>query len=272
MFDRIRGNWGFIPAAVITACFSAGCGDEGQFPATALIQGQVVDLAGNGIFQIDVGVVYEVQVVSSALSPRVGASATLLAPYPNPITTDFIPLKIRVQTASATTARVEVVGFVSGISGTILTLHQGVVPPDTTVIWDGTDIFSIMVPNGLYKIRVTIPATSAEGAQTDEERTVIVNRPTAVMVLKEDLFNTSSGLDGRYVLDDLAVGESFTATADNGVILGAAFLLDRVTVIFRDSAYQDNQSLVSIGPGEIVDLVTQLTPIVTKPYPITDSQ
>ena len=89
---------GSLFVAVLSATFLlAGCSDEGDLGATTSILGTVVDPVGDGIFAIEVAVVYNTISASASgtlasTTSLYGAAApspqavTLSPPFPNPAT------------------------------------------------------------------------------------------------------------------------------------------------------------------------------------------
>lgn len=259
-----------VPAAAFLALLAAagslpGCGQDILGKNTA-IDGRVYDaVTENPIFGVNIAVVYQpvmpasapgADVVTDAASdPRLETAAAVLKdPYPNPAAggTVYIPV-----TADGPTAiRVEILATFGGVTGNIALVFSGTVTQDTTLTWDGLDNFSEEAPNDLYTVRMTSPPGSAA-----VDKRVLVNRSSSLITVL-GVYNVVSGPDGDYLLDDLPVGETFTATDGSGKVLGAGRLDDKVTLAFRDPDYVDKDEVVIIGHG---DTVTQNTYLSGRP-------
>lgn len=246
--------------------FLSGCGEEGTSPATATVTGNVVDPSGNAIVQVRVGILYFPAFPSS--SPVSGASpqptqepVRLGGPYPNPTRTPAgEELTIRLNASADTTARIEIWTTFGGVPGSVRRLFSGAVSRDTTLTWDGRDDFDLLVPNGLYQVRLTVPANPPQG--TDpwiEEVPVLLNRSPLEMESLDPFvegqgFNSLTDAEGRFTITDLAVGEGFPAAAVNGASLGQASVRSVVDVVFRDPDHAARDVETVVGPGDVVEL------------------
>jgi hypothetical protein len=245
-----------LMAVLAASVLWAGCAQDIPSGVTTII-GSVVDQSGAPIFGVPVGVYFSVRRVSGAPGGILNAAAVNLAPpYPNPaIDPEGVDVTIPVSADTDTTGRVEIWGAVGGVASRIATIFNEPIPAGgKNVLWNGRDNVGQSLPNGLYFVRLILPAG---GTSAVAEYPVLLNR-TEGLVSGRDIYNALSDADGNYFLDDLPVGERITETSAGGAVLGQAAVENRVVVFFHDSDYLGGPEAVIIGPGETVEVVTVL--------------
>ncbi len=247
-----------------------GCLDTNPSGKSTAVYGRVVDPSGAPIFGVTVGAVFSYFQRSGAPSPGAvipGAGpVTLDPPYPDPADNpEGKGVSIRIHASADTTVRVEVWGTVGGSLSRVASVFSGPASGTRTLGWDGSDDIGQHLPNGLYRVRLYVPAGASEPAA---EQALLINRPAAVL-FAEEAVSAFTDADGHYVLDDLPVGEPFTLTSSSGAVVSAAVVENAVTIHFQDPDYQPYSDFVRIGPGEQVDKTTTLQPNVPA-APLTD--
>ncbi len=248
-------------AALAAAVLGSGCLNTGLSGQGTVILGQVTDLEGNPIPGVNLALVYDWNSVSRGPAPAVPVAAdpvTLDPPYPDPlINPSGIPLNIRVHATADTTARIEIWGMVSGAEQFLATVAAPVTLSGTgSWTWDGA---GGMFPNGLYQVRVVVPAGAPRGKGAVLVAPFLINRPANSLDLGP--FNAFTAADGTYDIADIPIGEPFTHTDDRGAVLGPAVVAERVALLFRPgTGYQPLDLSFVIGVGEQVEKSTSLAP------------
>ncbi len=254
--DGMKSRLILLLFVAAVAAFWTGCTEDIPSGVTT-IYGTVIDQTGAPIFDVRVGMTLSIRRVSQAPSGVLrGAAASLGAPYPNPaVDPEGTDVSIPVAAGSDTTGRVEIWGPTGGVVSRIATIFTGAIPAGgRTVPWNGRDQFDRPLPNGLYSVRLFLPAEATSSAG---EYPVLISR-TEALIAARDIYSAISDPDGNYVLDDLPVGERITETNAAGTVLGTGLVENRVVVFFDDPDYQGGPEVVIIGPGETVDVVTVL--------------
>jgi hypothetical protein len=249
-----------------------GCAEDTVPSGSTAINGRVLNTNGDPID--GAGIVVEYSTLSAGSAPAFPQTAdgkvVLKAPYPNPTTTGG--LSIPLQVAADTTMKVEIRGSVEGATQTIELLKNGLVTKDTLLTWDGFDPSgwfphtpSPYAPNGMYHVRVTVPASGAETVQL--EMPVLVNQPGTFNTVQET-FNDVSVLGGDYTIIDLPVGEYYTGTQSNGTVRGRERVSDTILLVISANNYATQEVPVTITPGDVVSITTTLTanaPLIARP-------
>jgi hypothetical protein len=267
----------FLFVAVLSATFLlAGCSDEGDLGTTTSILGTVVDPVGDGIFAVEVAVVYN---TISASAPELQGSntgpyraspspraVTLFPPFPNPATLGPpTTASIQVEVDAATTLRVEILTAFGGSLANVATVFEGTVTQDTVLVWDGRDRFAGLAPNAMYTVRLTSPANPPQGVTPDvQEQALLVNRSTTDLFGLQEGFNAVTDVNGEYLIDDLAVEGEFIATNVSGDPLGTRAVGTQLALYFWDPKDQFQQLVdtdVVVLKGETLEKTTQLSPI-----------
>ena len=169
---------------------------------------------------------------------------------------------VRLRVEEATTGRVEIWGSLDGLFTRLNVIANREFPAGTHhLFWDGRDGASgERLPNGLYTLRVTLPANPPEGTEpTVLEAPWLLNRGVVDAVALE-AFNTYTDGDGFYVIYDVAVGERFTRTNAEGVVQGTGILRNRVRLFADDRDFQHYESNVDIASTEVVIVDVSLVP------------
>jgi len=139
-------------------------------------------------------------------------------------------------------------------------LFAGTVTRDTTFFWDGRGGTGLL-PNGLYTVRVTIPADPPAGSDgTRLEARVLINRSSALMETFY-AFNAVSDPGGEFLIVDVPVGALITATTAQGAVVGSQQVSTLVYVVFRSPDHLPADREVLIAPGDLVTLSQTLSPI-----------
>lgn len=251
-----------------------GCADEAGFGETTSISGTVVDPAEVPIFGIQVAVLYDVRI--SAPMPGTAEAPVLGAPYPNPVSGELQAGELRIPVAvdSDTTGTLEVLGSFGGVPGTVATLHSGSLAANQTFQWDARDRFANLVPNGLYVVRLTVPANPPQGSTPlVQEARVLVNRSDNTLLALGGGFNAQSDPSGEYLIDDIAVEARFTATSGSGQVLGTGTVRNLIRLLFWDPSGEYRTLVLppeSILAGSSVAKVTVLDPVLPAPRPPAD--
>lgn len=259
-----------VPLAAGLALLVAGCSEDFLNPGgETAVQGRAtldpgVDPAKTPVFDLGVGVTYDVRAASS--SPRgvpgtaQAAGVTLAAPYPNPLESGNGT--VRVTAEAATTARIEIWSEAPPFPAVIAALKTGALAAGThTVLWDGSDFGTTdLVPNGLYFVRVTVPADPLEGGEPAVlEQPWIVNRRVLDAITLRT-FNAFTDGDGFYQIVDLAVGEAFTRTRADGSVIGPGTLADRLTLFVDDRDYTHFEARIDVPVRSVVTVDLPLIP------------
>jgi hypothetical protein len=257
--------------------FLAGCSNLGPSGKGTSITAQLIDPNQDGIADVYVGIYYYTSpVVTSApvppSSPRSAspsaAAVRLLPPYPNPAETalNLGDVKIPVEVDADTTLTLEIVETHFGVTGTVATLHDGALTQNTVFAWDGRGLSGDHVPNGLYQVRLTLPAPPG-GEPTVLEQTLLIDRSDPTMsAAGPGAYNAVSGIDGRFTLDDLPIGALINATDIGGKALGAARVRSQVLLYLRPLADFENRDYsVVVGAGDQVEITIQLQPFAPSP-------
>jgi len=241
---------------VAVAALWTGCSEDTNPSGVTIIYGSLIDQTGAPIYDVRVGMTLSIRRISQAPAGVLPVAAALSPPYPNPfIDPEGTDLSIPVAVATDTTGRVEIWGTVGGVASRMSTLLNGdIAAGERTVPWNGRDQYDRPLPNGLYSVRLYLPAGATSAVA---EYAILINRSEA-LVAARDIYNAVSDPDGNYVLEDLPVGEQLTETNGSGTVLGQALVEDRVVIFFDDPDYQGGPEVVIIGPGEIVEVVTVL--------------
>jgi hypothetical protein len=267
-----------IPAGVpafILALSLAACTDEGPGDAGTAVFGRLVDPQGAPVPDAEVGVTFFLTStpLAEGIHGPAGAAqggAQLGLPYANPSANAGLgeDVSVPVQVTTPTSILLEVRETRLGVSATVATLHNGAIASTTTFSWDGRYAVGGLVPNGLYSVRLTQPDLGQdEGPALVSERLLLVNRSALQLDQNPSAMNTRSDFDGRFSLEDLPVGVSLDMTNDGGEPLGTGRVRSQVQLVIRHPDFAPKDQLVAIGPGEEVDLVIQLTPVVTAAQP-----
>jgi len=237
-----------------------GCAEDTIPSGSTAISGRVLNTNGD---PIDAGVVVEYQTVSAgaAAAPPQTADGKIVvkAPYPNPTTTGNVAVPIQV--GADTTMRVDILATINGGIEIVDTPVSGrLVTQDTVVTWDGLDRAGVFpttfVPNGLYRVRVTIPASGSETIKL--EVPVLVNQPASFNT-SQQTFNAQA-FGGDYQITDIPVGEYYTGTQANGTIRGRERIAESLFLTISAQNYATQEVPVTITPGDIVAITTTLTP------------
>lgn len=263
----------FVPGLLVLGAVAllAGCAEDTVIGGETAISGRVVDPGGTGIPGVGVGVEYtSVAVASGSLLPGAASAAgvALLSPYPNPATgaVEGDEIRIPIQVSTDTTLDVSILSPSSGVYRFEREIFSGLVTRDTTFRWNGRGGDGLL-PNGLYRVRLTVPADPPAGVTpTVIEAPVLINRSPALL---EALlgFNANSDPGGGYLIGDLAVGQRIQATNAQGTSLGTQRIVEPVYLIFRSPDYQPEETQVFIAPGDFVTVTTTLTPIFPAAVP-----
>ena len=256
------------PAALLFILASGiwlyGCAEDTIPSGNTAISGRVLNTNGD---PIDAGIVVEYQTVSAGAAPAFPQTAdgkvVLKAPYANPTTTGNVAIPIQV--ASDTTMRVEILTMINGGLQAVDTPVPGrLVTQDTVVTWDGVDRAGVFpttfVPNGMYTVRVTIPASGSETVKL--EMPVLVNQP-ATFNTSQQTFNAQA-FGGDYQITDIPVGEYYTGTQATGTIRGRERIAETLFLTISAQNYATQEVPVTITPGDVVTITTTLTPTVAS--------
>jgi hypothetical protein len=239
-----------------------GCSSDTVPSGSTAISGRVLNPSGD---LLDAGIVVEYSTVTAGVAPAFPQTAdgkiVLKAPYPNPTNTGVVT--IPVQVASDTTMRVEIVATVNGGTQTVDLLKSGLVTQDTIFAWDGFDPSSVFndtpspyAPNGLYRVRVTIPANGS--ADIKLEMPILVNQPATINTTQQT-FNAQA-FGGDYLITDIPVGEYITATQSNGAVSGRQRINETLFLTISAENYATQEVPVTVIPGDVVTITTTLTP------------
>ena len=249
----------------------AGCGEDFLNPSgKTLIEGTVhfdrgVDPDQAPIFGLGIGILYRIENAAPrpAVLPAAATGVTLGDPYPNPLTSpDARSATIIVDAEAASAARVEIWSTGDPFSRAVACLEgDSLAAGRNTFSWNGTEAgIADRLPNGRYLVRVTL---DGEGAVL--EKALILNRPV-VEAIATGAFNTVSDDLGFYRIQDIAVGETFTATDNAGAVLGPRVLANRVILFTSDIDFRHFESEVRIAPGERQRVDIPLLPnVVARP-------
>jgi hypothetical protein len=252
--------------------------------AISTIEGSVVDPTGRALSSIRIGVVYDWGTVSApgvvplAAAPGLpGPTAdevVLGDPYPNPVAAPPGAVQLWILADGDTTIRLEIWTEVGGVGTLVASLHSGTITPGPhSWQWEGRDDFSAEpVPNGMYTVRLTVPASGEPNTRT--EKNLLVNRSLVQMEALDPFgeglgFNGLSGADGTFLLSDIAVGQSFLITnPDSPDPIANGITRNQVTLYFSDPDFQSAKRDVPIGAGDVVTVApVTLTPIFPAPAP-----
>ena len=251
----------FLLLLLVAAPLLQSCSEDTQDGGTTAINGRVLTPTGDPID--DVGVVAEYSTLSVGAAPPLPQTAdgkvTLRAPYPNPSTSAIVYIPLQVDTD--TTLRVEVLVPVEGALQLVETLKNGHVTADTLLTWDGFDSNNVFplatyVPNGMVRIRVTVPATGGQPAQL--EMPVLLNQPSSINVA-QGTWNAVS-LFGEYTITDIPVGETYTGTQPNAIVRGQERVSETLLLSLSAVNYEPRDIPITITPGDVVSITTTLTP------------
>lgn len=259
----------FVLGAAAAALGGWGCSQDILNNDTASIVGRVQNRAGGAIAGIRVGVIYQASLLGPVPRAARAAGATLGNAYPNPLSDTGGGVIIPLTGVSDTTVAVEIRAELGGVAGVLRHLFTGPVTRDTTFTWDGLDDTNVLVPNGRYTIRLTVPANPPSGTTPSvQEKIFVVNRSQAIVEFYQ-AYNAQTDFDGQFIVQDLGVGAHFTATNASGNVLGDAFLANQVIVMFRDPdhVYLPDQTSVVVGPKETVDVSYILDSNAPSPLP-----
>ncbi len=230
------------------ALLLVGCGEETTGGGSAILFGRVVDLEGAGVFDAEVSVIYLEQRTAGAAVAAVGPR--MLPPFPNPSEgRDFDTVRVPLRVEADTLLTVAVWSPIFGVPVELRRLVDRRVSRDTTLAWDLTDRFGSPLPNGIYEMRLFDGATG-ELLATEP---VLLNRFAPLIDRREEV-NVFTDPDGDFQISPVFVGEAFTATGENGTVLGRAVLRPRVILLVRHPDYQELSLEVIIGPGERVEV------------------
>lgn len=253
---------------LVATPFLQSCSEDTIDGGTTAINGRVITPSGDPID--DVGAVVEYSTVAAGAAPALPQTAdgkvVLKAPYPNPSATGVVYVPIQVDTD--TTLRVEVLAPVQGGLQVVETLKNGLVTEDTLLTWDGFDVNNVFplatfVPNGMVRIRVTVPAAGGQPVQL--EMPVLVNQPASINVA-QGTWNAVS-LFGEYTITDIPVGEYYTGTQANGIVRGRERVSETVILSLDADNYEPRDVPLVITPGDVVSITTTLTPILSSIQP-----
>jgi hypothetical protein len=259
-----------LPAALLFALGAGalleGCSSQDFASGSTAITGRVIDPNGDPVSDVGVGIEYGTTSSGTPLAePHTEDGKVILkSPYPNPVLNISQPIFMPIQVGRDTTLRADIVATVGGASEIVRTLVNGRVTQDTVLVWNGLDDqrnvfpFSSDAPNGLYHVRVTVPAS---GSNTVILQLPLVFNRSTLLVESLSIFNAQSDIAGEYVLDDIAVGERYTGMQTNGTVRGGEVILNTVLVALVHNNYEIKESQVSISPGDVVTLTTTLTPL-----------
>ena len=253
------------PAAILflLCVWPFGCAEDTIPSGNTAISGRV--LSANGDPVEGAGIVVEYSTISAGAAAAFPQTAdgkiVLKAPYANPTTTGTVSIPLQV--AADTTMRVEILATINGGTQIVDTPVAGrLVTQDTLATWDGIDrtgVFrSTFAPNGMFRVRVTIPASGSGAVQL--EMPVLVNQPSAFNT-SQQTFNEQSSLGGDYAITDIPVGEYYTGTQANGTVRGRERVSETLTLTISANNYATEQVPVTITPGDVVSITTTLTPI-----------
>ena len=253
---------------LISAPFIQSCSEDTIDGGTTAINGRVVTPSGDPID--DVGVVVEYSTVAAGAAPALpqtgDGNIVLKAPYPNPSTSGVVYIPVQVD--NDTTLKVEVLAPVQGALYVVETLKNGRVTEDTLLTWDGFDVnnvfpLSTFVPNGMVRIRVTVPATGAEPAQL--EMPVLINQPASINAA-QGTWNAVS-LFGEYTITDIPVWEYYTGTQSNAIVRGRERVSETLVLTLDGGNYERRDVPLTITAGDVVSITTTLTPILSSIKP-----
>jgi hypothetical protein len=258
------------PAAVLLllCVWLFGCAEDTIPSGNTAISGRVLSTNGDPVE--GAGIVVEYSTISAGAAAAFPQTAdgkiVLKAPYANPTTTGTVSIPLQV--AADTTMRVEILATINGGTQTVELLKNGRVTQDTTLTWAGFDpgsLFnhtpSLYAPNGMYRVRVTIPASGSGAIQL--EMPVLVNQPSTFNTSQET-FNEQSSFGGDYAITDIPVGEYYTGTQANGTVRGRERVSETLTLTISANNYATEQVPVTITPGDVVSITTTLTPIAAS--------
>mgnify|MGYP007073194373 CR=1 FL=1 len=253
---------GLICAVLALSLSLWGCGTDFGASGITRIDGLVLDALDVPVPGIFVAPVYQLQAVAGAPSAAAGGGPALGAPRPNPATAPGPGNRVRITATlpEAATVSVEVWGQVRGGFLRVDLLFQGEWAAGShEVSWDGDDLTGFPVPNGLYELRLLQPDGTLLAKQN-----LLVNRSTGALIGEgQTVFVESDGF-GRYLLDDLPVGELIQRTDSAGGNLGTARIADGINVFFHDpdGDFFDKTTLVIASVGAVVEHTTRLSATV----------
>ena len=239
-----------------------GCAEDTIPSGTTAISGRVLNTSGDPID--GAGIVVEYATIAAGAAPAFPQTAdgqiVLRAPYSNPTTTGAVAIPIHV--AHDSTMRVEILATIEGGTQIVDTPVAGrLVTQDTVVTWDGLDrtgVFpSTFAPNGMYRVRVTVPASGSETVKL--EMPVLINQP-ATFNTSQETFNAQA-FGGDYQITDIPVDEYYTGTQSNGTVRGRERVSETLFLTVSAPNYSTQQVPVTITPGDVVSITTTLTPI-----------
>jgi len=239
-----------------------GCAEDTIPSGSTAISGRVLNPNGDPID--GAGIVVEYATIAAGAAPAFPQTAdgqiVLKAPYPNPTSTGTMAIPIQV--AHDTTLRVEIWAAIAGGNEIVDTPIVGrLVTQDTLVTWDGVDrtgaFPSTFAPNGLYRVRVTVPASGSETVQL--EMPVLINQP-ATFNTSQETFNAQA-FAGEYQITDIPVGEYYTGTQNNGTVRGRERISETLFLTISAQNYATQDVPVTITPGDVVSITTTLIPI-----------
>lgn len=242
-----------------------GCGEDTIPSGSTAISGRVLSTNGD---PLDAGIVVEYQTVSagaSLASPQTADGKIVVKPpYPNPTTTGVVTIPIQV--ASDTTMRVDIVATINNGTQTIVDtpIAGRLVTQDTVVTWDGLDRNGVFpsgsVPNGMYRVRVTIPASGS--ATVKLEVPILINQPAAINT-SQQTFNAQA-FGGDYQITDIPVGEYINGANSNGTVRGREQIAESLFLTISAENYATQEVPVTITPGDVVTITTTLTPTASS--------
>jgi len=256
-----------LPALALLAAL-AGCEDDGPTGNGTTISGNVVDPDRIGIYDVHVAVVYFEDLLSGAVAPVAADEPALLAPYPNPtFGLDGSVVNLQMTTPVDTTAKLEIWSDVFGPYSRIRGIHDGPVAAGTTSwTWDHTDAAGDPLPNGMYRARLTVPASG--DSVSVQERGILLTRPAASISRRPE-YNAFTDPEGRFSLENLPIGGTFTLTNSGGQVLGTGIVRNRVDLVFREPDYRERILPVTTAPGaalQVADVIMEpLFPSRTPP-------
>src|SRR5262249_51241715 len=121
------------------------------------------------------------------------------------------------------------------------------------------DTPSPYAPNGMYRARVTIPASGSDNVKL--EMPILINQPAAINTTQQT-FNAQA-FGGDYPITDIPAGEYITATQSNGAVSGRQRIYETVFLTVSADNYTTQEVQVTIAPGDVATITTTLTPLAS---------
>src|SRR5262245_24868285 len=160
-------------------------------------------------------------------------------------------MAVPIQVGADSTMRVDILATINGGTQIVDTPIPGrLVTQDTVVTWDGIDrtgaFPSTFVPNGLYRVRVTIPASGP--ATIKLEVPVLVNQPATINT-SQQTFNAQV-FGGDYQITDIPVDEYYNGADAGGTVRGRERISETLFLTISAENYATQEVPVTITPGD----------------------